>query len=206
MRNLQISCLFIFLISSCGLTTMRGYMERSPTIDVITNDYFSNAKKDYVYKANFDVFMHNFGGVLIIKKINNEQHRFVFTTEFGKKIFDFELINDDFKVNYILDDLNKKVIVNTLQKDLQLLVKQRGNVFKEFEKDNEVAYQTLLNGQFNFYFFSKGNKHLTKIISTSKHKEKVTINFNRVENNIAENIEIIHQNIKMKIRLNYMGD
>lgn len=204
-QNFLISCLLV-MFASCSLSTTKGYVEQDKSIDFVKNNYFSNIETDYVYKASFDVFKHSFGGILIIKMIQNGNYRIVFTTEFGKKIFDFELVNKNFKTNYFLEDLNRKNIVSTLQKDLQLLVKQYNNVLKEFNKDDEIIYQSLLNEQFNYYFFSKEDKQLTKIISTSKNKEKIILHLNQVENEIVKNIEIVHQNMKLRIQLNYIGE
>ncbi len=204
-QNFLISCL-LFIFASCSLSTTKGYLEQDKSNGFVENNYFSDIETDYVYKANFDVYKHSFGGILIIKKIQNENYRIVFTTEFGKKIFDFELVNNDFKIIYILEDLNRKIIVRTLQKDLQILVKQYNKVFIEYKNDDEIVYQSQLNKKFNYYFISKENKQLAKIVNASKNKEKMTIYFDRVENGIIKNIEIIHHNMKLSIHLNYMGE
>ena len=105
-----------------------------------------------------------------------------------------------------MEDLNRNVIMQTLQNDFQILVIQNSKVKKEFTNDHELAYQTELNERFNYYFFSNNKKQLTKIISTSKKKEKMAINFSRVENEIARDIVIVHQNLKLSIHLNYIGE
>lgn len=204
-QNFLISCLLV-LFTSCSLSTTKGYLEQDKSIDFVENNYFSDTETDYVYKANFDVYKHSFGGILIIKMIQNENYRIVFTTEFGKKIFDFELVNNDFITHYILEELNKKIIIKTLQNDFQILVKQNNKIIKEFKNDHEITYQTKLNEGFNYYFISNKKKQLTKIINASKKKEKLAINFNQIENEIARDIVIVHQNLKLSIHLNYMGE
>lgn len=204
-QNFLISCL-LFIFTSCSLSTTKGYLEQDRSVDFVENNYFSDTETDYVYKANFDVYQHSFGGILIIKMIQNENYRIVFTTEFGKNIFDFELVNNAFITHYILEDLNRKAIIQTLQNDFQILVKQNNKVISEFKNDHEIAYQTKLKERFNYYFISNEIKQLTKIISTSKKKEKLVINFNQIENEIARDIEIVHQNLKLRIHLNYMGE
>ncbi len=204
-RNFLISCLLI-VFASCSLSTTKGFMKQSPSIDIISNSYFSDLEKDYIYKARFNVFKHKFGGILIIKKIKKDHHRIVLTSEFGKKIFDFEIMDDIVKLNYSSDVLNKKFIINTLQYDFQILVKQKNKVVKEFSKDHESIYQTILNKKFNYYVFSIENQELIEIINTTKNKEKMRLNFNQVENGIAKSIEIEHQNIKMSIHLKYISN
>ncbi len=205
MRFFQISLLF-FILSSCSLLTTRGLVEQSVDRERILNNYFSNKKIDYLYKAKINIYNKNFGGILIIKKIEKEHHRIVFTTEFGNKIFDFEIINDDFKINYINDDLNKNMVLNTLKTDFYILVKQYVNVSKQFDSKDEHIYQSVFKQNNNYYFYKKEPKQLSKIISTSKNKEKVIINFSKIKNEIANNIVLEHQNFKLKIELNYISN
>ena len=80
---------------------------------------------DYVYKAKIDVYGRYFGGILILKKVDENSHRVVFTTEFGSKIFDFLYEGDTFTKNFMIDDLDKKIIVNTLRKDFKILISEK---------------------------------------------------------------------------------
>ncbi len=200
MRFLQISLVFFFLVS-CSLPTTRGLVEKSVEREYTLNNYFSNEKIDYLYKAQINIYNKNFGGILIIKKIENKHHRIVFITEIGNKIFDFEINNDDFKINYINDDLNKRLILSILENDFVILVKQSVNVSKQFDSKEEHIYQSDFKQSNNYYFYKKNTKQLSKIISTSKNKEKVIIYFSKIKNEIANNIVLEHQDFKSKIDL-----
>ena len=206
MRFFQISLLFFFL-ASCSLPTTRGLVEQSVDREHTLNNYFSNEKIDYLYKAKINIYNKNFGGILIIKKIEKEHHRIVFTTEIGNKIFDFVIVNDTFKVNYIVNELNKKNIINTLQNDFHILVKEYSNVNKQFDSDTETIYQTNYDKINNlYYFFLKENYKLFKIVKSTSTKEKVIFNFLEFNNNIVTKIDILHKNFKLKIHLRYIGN
>lgn len=206
MRFFLTSILFLFFLS-CSLPTTKGYLEQLSNRKSIKNDYFSNEKKDYIYKAKIKIYNKNFGGILIIKKTGIEQHRIVFTTEFGNKIFDFVIVNDTFKVNYIVNELNKKNILNTLQNDFHILVKQYLNINKQFDSDTETIFQTNYDKNNNLYFFFlKENYELFKIVKSTSTKEKVIFNFLEFNNNIVTKIDILHQNFKLKIHLRYIGN
>ncbi|NOQ91691.1 MAG: hypothetical protein GQ552_03120 [Flavobacteriaceae bacterium] len=189
------------------MSTTKGLVEQSIDREQVLNNYFSNEKIDYLYKAKINIYNKNFGGILIIKKIRKEHHRIVFTTETGNKIFDFEIINDDFKVNYIVNELNKKSILNTLQNDFRILVKQYLDVDKQFDSGIETIYQTNYDKNNNlYYFFLKENQKLFKIVKSTSIKEKVIFNFLEFNNNIVTKIDILHQNFKLKIHLRYIGN
>lgn len=204
-RFFQISILLLFV--SCSLPTTKGYLERSVSKINIENNYFSNEKTDYIYKAKIDIYNKKFGGILIIKKTGVDRHRVVFTTEFGNKIFDFEITNGTFKMNYVLEELNKKIILKTLQDDFYILVKQFSKVKNQFDSAKEIVYQTKYNKDYDlYYFFLKENNQLFKIEKSSKHKKKVTFDLININNDIGKIIDITHQNFKLKIHLNYIGN
>ena len=91
----------------------------------VDNPYFSNTYIDYIYKAKIDIYGRKFGGILIIKKIDENSHRLIFTKKFGNKLFDFLFENDTVINNFVIEELDKKFIVNTLQNDFKLLVSQK---------------------------------------------------------------------------------
>ena len=205
-RFFQISVLFLFFIS-CSLPTTKGYLERSVSKKNIENNYFSNEKADYIYKAKIEIYNKRFGGLLIIKKTGIDEHRVVFTTEFGNKIFDFEIRNGSFKMNYVLDELNKKIILKTLQDDFYILVKQFNRVSKQFDSTKEIVFKTNYSKDYDlYYFYLKENNQLFKIVKSNKQKEKVIFDLLEFNNDIGTKIDISHQNFKLKIHLNYIGN
>ncbi|WP_255512711.1 hypothetical protein [Flavobacterium sp. GT3R68] len=173
---------------------------------MFTNAYFSNPENDYIYKAHIDVYGHQLGGIFIAKRISDTLHRVVFTTEFGNKLLDFELSEKSFKVNYIVDDLNRKMVVNTLKEDFRLLLKTGHNVDEVKENEGFLIYKSTVNKGFNYFFETKKDGRLTKIIHASRAKEKVTFEFDSKNNTFAENITISHRNIKLKIELNQISN
>lgn len=204
-RFFLISSLFILLVS-CGYSTSRGFIEQSLTKDVVVNNYFSDLEKDYVYKAILHIYKHRLSGIFIVKKINTNHHRIVFTTEFGKIIFDFELIENDFKVNYINDDINKKRLVRTLSDDFQLLINQNNAVMNEFYSETESIYRSKMSGKYYYHFYNKNNDQLEKIVMASKNKEMLTIVFQDFKNNLAQNIVMTHYNLKISMELKYINN
>lgn len=197
MRYLLISC--CFLMVSCGSYSKKHQLtEREISNKFIRNPYFSDTSQDYVYKANIQVYDNNFGGLLIIKKIEDGNHRVVFTTEMGAKLFDFSITETDFKVNYILDDLNKKLLINLLKTDFKALVQERNLVSRRYIKDFFDIYKTTISGKNHFYYVSD---QLDQIIRTGHRKEKVHFLFTDINNNIANHIIIKHHNINLQIAL-----
>ena len=179
----------------------KDWVSSESTQEYIENSYYSSLKADYVYKAKINVYGHKFGGILIIKKLGEEEHRVVFTTEFGNKLFDFSYQKNAFKKNFIIEDLDKKMIVNTLQKDFKILISEKIMVEEQYDLEDDIVFKTSDDKRSNFYFINKKTHTLVKIVNTSKSKQKMEVLYNKIIDGMANNIWINHHNIKLQIEL-----
>lgn len=194
---------FVFLISCSTVNLMQDYKTASIEKPVFQNLYFVNPEIDYVYKANIAVYGKELTGIFIAKKINGTTHRVVFTTEFGNKLLDFEISDTDFKINSIVVELNRKILINTLKNDFRLLLKKDFLVTEQFTKDANQVFKSKYEKDDVYLFRSDADGKLYKITQASKTKEKININFTSENNIFADNIIIQHNNIKLRIELNY---
>lgn len=199
---LLINCLLAIVLVSCGSVT-KNYTPKKLDKTSYTVPYFADSKTDYVYKTNISVYGNDLSGIFIAKKINDTTHRIVFTTEFGNKLMDFEISENDFKVNSIVSELDRKILINTLKEDFRLLLKKQYVIEAQFENESSDIYKSADGKRDNYIFVSKKDQKLEKIVHSSKTKEKFTLLFSSENNIFAEKIQIIHQNIKLKIELNY---
>ncbi|KIO51143.1 hypothetical protein [Flavobacterium hibernum] len=199
---LLINCLLAIVLVSCGSVT-KNYIPKKLDKTAIEVPYFSDSKTDYVYKTNITVYGNELSGIFIAKKINDTLHRIVFTTEFGNKLMDFEISDKSFKVNSIVSELDRKILINTLKQDFRLLLKKEYLIEEQFENESNNIYKSKDGKRDNYLFISKKEGKLEKVVHCSKTKEKFTIKFSSKNNIFAENIQIIHQNIKLKIELNH---
>lgn len=201
-RYLLISAFFTLFIS-CKSYQVQDAVSVDNSLQFVQNQYFSDVSLDYVYKTHIEIYGNKMGGIFIAKRINDSIHRMVLTTDFGNKLLDFEISVNSFKVNFIIDNLDKKIIINTLRDDFRTLLQVNSKVFKTYKRNNEVIYQTENNA---YYYFDKVSRNLTKIIKTNKRKEKVVFTFDSKKTTFAENINIQHFNIKLKIDFNQISN
>lgn len=200
MRFFLISLFFTFFIS-CGSITKNYTLQERNLIEV-KNNYFSDSSKDYIYKAKIDVYGNYIGGIVAIKRLAKNHHRIVFTTEFGAKMLDIEIKEGELIKNKVVDKLNRKIILNTLKKDFEILLHENATILNVYTSNGETIYQTKKDNRFNLYFFD--NEKLVKITNTTKHKEKVEFLFSNIKNNEPKDIKIDHKNIKLNIDLKYL--
>jgi hypothetical protein len=195
---------FLLLFVSCGSNAIvKDYKAVAIEKSVFMTSFFSDPTIDYVYKANIKVYGHELSGIFIAKKIGDNIHRVVFTTEFGNKLLDFEISENDFKINAIVPELNRKLLINTLQTDFQLLLKKEFVVKEQYEDTTKTVLMSLDKNNYNFLLISKPDNKLMTIIHASKRKEKVNINFTAENNTFAEKIVVQHTNINLRMELTY---
>ncbi len=204
-RFLLISCLF-FLFISCKSFVLPGAIKMDSKSLECQNHYFSNPETDYIYKAHIEVYGNDLSGLFVIKKTSDSIHRVVLTTDFGNKLLDFELSENYFKVNYILDNLNKKIIISTLKKDFRLLLRKEFISSEVFENEYYIIYKSKDGNSYNYFYQTKNDSTFIKLINASKTKEKVVFTFTPKNATFANSILIEHYNIKLKIELNQISN
>lgn len=148
-----------------------------------------------------DIYKNHVSGILIIKKISETTHRVVLTSDFGNKLIDFEISEDDFKLNYVLPDLDKKIVINFLRNDFQQLLKQKYPVTESFENENSKIYLSKMDKKGYYLFFNKENNLLKQIVYTKNNKEKIDFTFDAKKNTFADSLNLQHKDFKINIKL-----
>ena len=199
LRNLAYSLIFI-LFASCKTYKLTDVKPIPSSEKTVENLYFSSSE-DYVYKCQMDIYKNHVSGILIIKKISETTHRVVLTSDFGNKLIDFEISEDDFKLNYVLPDLDKKIVINFLRNDFQQLLKQKYPVTESFENENSKIYLSKMDKKGYYLFFNKENNLLKQIVYTKNNKEKIDFTFDAKKNTFADSLNLQHKDFKINIKL-----
>lgn len=98
---------------SGSVTTYRGNL--LPAFDGIGEEakYFN---VQLTYKEN------EMGGVMALNQPEKGNYRLILMTAFGMPIFDFSISRDSFIVNSCMEKMNKKVVLNILEKDFRSIL------------------------------------------------------------------------------------
>jgi hypothetical protein len=188
------------LFVSCKTYKLTDVKSVSNFEKTVENLYFSS-NEDYVYKCQMDIYKNHVSGILIIKKIKETTHRVVLTSDFGNKLIDFEVSENDFKLKYVLPDLDKKIVINFLKNDFQELLRQRYPVNESFENENSKIYLSKIDKKNYYLFFNKENNLLKQIIYTKNNKEKIDFSFDAKKHIFADSLNLQHKDFKINIKL-----
>lgn len=199
MRILPISLVLLLVVSCASYPKKEGFTESNSSKKIVTNPYFADSSKDYVYKANIKAFKNYFGGLLIVKKLGQDEHRVVFTTEMGNTIFDFTFKNKTFQVNKVIDKLDKAFIINTLKRDLRGLTKENHIPNASYQRDGKTLVETEILQKKHYFYFESDT--LVKLYRIKNIKPKVIYSYTEIADKQAKEISIAHTNINLRIDL-----
>lgn len=192
------SILFLFSCASYS----DGFVEQKKTIQTFTPIYLTDFQEE-TFKISIEAFDQNFGGILVAKKINTHHFRFAFLNEFGAKLMDFELINREFKLNYAMDELNKKRILNMLETDFVLLFSEENEVESLFTNSNSTLLKSRNKiGNKSIFYQLNSKNELEKIILATR-KEKLRIDVKKSQISFPD-FEISHGKLPIKIYLHLL--
>ena len=157
-----------------------------------------------LYNTSVNVIGKHLSGLLLLKQMPDSSIRVVFSSEMGVKFFDFEFSKQgDFKVYYILKQMNKKAVVTTLRKDFEMiLMRQIGTGSAYILRDQQTKYHVFPAGkEFNAYITDGGCNELLRIEKSSKRKIKVQAVMQHFVNGLPDTIGITHRNFNFNIGL-----
>ncbi|MBD3582175.1 hypothetical protein [Flavobacterium selenitireducens] len=202
MQKLTIPLLAISFLLAVGCAP-RPKPSAFPQTATVVNPYFSDKSQDYTYRTKIAVYGHELNGILIAKKISDSVHRVVLTTDFGNTLLDFEIGQQSFRKNAIVDDLDRKIIVNTLRDDFRLLFRETYAI-PELDGHTGDLEVFAVEGRDHYQISFSGNK-LISISKGSRKKEKVSVGFVSTNDKFADTIEIHHRDIKLNIEMRHFA-
>lgn len=157
-----------------------------------------------LYKTKVDVVGNHLSGLLLIKKMPDSSTRMLFSNEMGFKYFDFEFDSTGkFKVYSIISQMNKRAVIKTLRKDLELLMMNKiEDVTPQIRRSgNEIYYIYPQQKGFNFYITDSSGNQLLRLERASNSKTVVEAIMKNYVNGVPDTIGISHKNFDFIIAL-----
>ena len=180
-RTLALIALSIFLLGCSN----NGYksLSNSDILEPIIPEIFTADFVKALYKTSIQIYSNELTGVTLIKKTDST-YRVVSMSEMGLKYFDFEFPNNsnmEPKVHYIMEPLDKKLLVNMFLRDFELLFHLPGTKAKTTSKNDKIT--EIINGKIIYSLTPKGViSHISKSRCLLRDKELVNLSTNYESN------------------------
>ena len=200
MRYLLLSSILI-MATACS-SVYRGMQKTTGTIACPQS--FAPVFTKAIYKTTVDVVGKHLSGVLLIKAMPDSSTRLVFSNEMGFKYFDLSFsASGEFKVYYILPQMNKKAVLTTLRKDFELVLMQQLQEKKLFvlQQDGLIYYGFPQEKGNNYYITDSSCQHLVRMERASRRKPVVAAVMQHYTNGMPDTIGIRHLTFEFTIGL-----
>ncbi len=192
---------FILFQISCASYT-KSFEPKEKTVETFTPDYL----KDFTeasFKISIEAFDNQFGGIMVAKKLETNHYRFAFLNEFGGKMMDFEILNRKLKLNYAVEQLNRKIILKMLEKDFAMIFSEEVLIENEFvQNEFRLLEAKKFIGNKNLYYQLNSNEEMTEILLANAN-EKIRIELENSTKPLPA-FQISHGKMPIKIYLHLL--
>lgn len=192
--------LFTSMLMLAGCASQTKHLAALTSISYCLNTA-APAFKTELYKASVDVYGNHISGLMFFKTMPDSSQNVVFATETGLTFFSFSWSKSgEFKVQHVIEKLDRKLVINLLRKDLELILvpstyknKARlepGNVYSVQFKKEQI-----------FFFVSQDCNSISKAEVRHQDKIKTKVLFFPQTKNVPDSVNIEHLNFNMQLAL-----
>lgn len=144
--------LALCMLTSCASTKVTGGDAAKPT-PIICAQEFSQK-----YNMQLDFMKHHFSGLLIVRKLPDDEIRILASTYFGLSLFDFSLRENEFIVNSCIEPMRKKKMLQLLETDFKSIFLSNKDIHI---KKKSSTFEKRVSGS----GFGKSVFHLSQFVS-----------------------------------------
>lgn len=161
----------------------------------------------FLFSTKIDILKNHFSGLMVIKPEGAGNYRVVMITETGLKILDMEFFPDtDPKVHYIMEAMNRSMLIRTLSNDISLILMNQLSLTtpkRLIEKrSGDAVFKYRIKGGGRFYYYVKEsaiNPFFVRQVRGITNKAKAT--FYGQAGNGPDSVLLSHQQIKLTVHL-----
>lgn len=156
-----------------------------------------------LYTASVDILHKHLSGLLVLKTMPDKSTRAVFQSEMGLTFFDFEWAADGtFRKMNVLRKMDKKVVVNALRKDFELLLMNRLDTTQAitFTDGHQLYTRFPDDSEFVYAITDAACTALTRMERASSRKAKVDLYLTNTDG-VPDSVFIDHKQFKFTIAL-----
>lgn len=128
----------LFMHTSCSPKISGEGVVLPPVIETVAGN---NSQK---YNIQLDFMKHHFSGMLIVRRMSDNEIRILASTYFGLSLFDFSLRGDTFSINSCIEPMRKEKVLKLLETDFKQLFLNSSRVRL---KDQSSTFEKRVSGK-----------------------------------------------------------
>ncbi len=162
-------------------------------------------EKLYSYHAEINAYDRIITGILLVKKVEKDRYKMIFSNESGFQLMALSFENGKMTAHKVFDKLDKKIILNTLEKGMQMLFYNTlcKDIFASDDSDEVTAICFEGKNKYNF----KIEDGLVQRIEVFKKDElEKWIEFKAYHNGTPQEIIMKHKDIKLSYHFKLLNN
>ncbi len=214
--TIQHSLLIITMIflNSCVVNPFKGV--KFDSCDTITTDEKVISFPSILAKGDsirlFDLRIkfkeQKFSGLAVIKRSEKmaNQYQISGTSKMGGKLFDLKFHKDKMEVGFIIEPLNKKMLLKLLESDFKMLLSdfKMPEKLKCSQKGEQEIFRFKHNRSKYYYNREIESKQTNKIFKKAGYFGQTCLEFKKYDNSFPKQIIFDHTGINLSLELNYL--
>ena len=202
LKSLHLSSLALLLVA-CSPTFSRLKVTEKTGEKMVTIQDVNPIVQDssLLFTASIKLYTKYYSGLIFLKRTDSVTSHLVFVTELGMKMFDYQIQNNQFKLDYVFEPLNQPRILNLLESDFKLMLLQNlyNSIALEYQKENTTIYQI----DKSYYTVHTNTKNIQKIKVKRNPFSGLKIKYFNCDTLAAQKIVLKHKGfIALKMELN----
>jgi len=199
--------LIFFTFTSCSLSIFPDYKPMPVTPGNAPVSWFETDTGRFLFNTRIDLMKNYFTGILIIKPAETGSYRTIMITETGLKIMDLEFFPETTpKVHYIIEAMDRKVLLRTLTNDLSLILMNQvsGRAPDDWLTGKQEGYRVAryrIDRGRAFYYIPSGRDMPSLAKQVRGITNKVRAEFYGYDNSGPDSVKLSHYNIALKLNL-----
>ena len=203
MRNLLLNSILCVMLMGCSKTASPYmYLQKAPDAKNCIQD-LKPKYSSVLYDTKVDVIGKHLSGLLLFKLMPDSSTRVVFSSEMGVGFFDFEYSDKGFKVHSCMKELNKKIVIKQLKKDIGLLFMYNCNPddAKTFTGNDELHFGFIKLKEQTYYITDPLCTSIKRVEYATDNHKKVIVNMYGNKGVLPDSALLVHQNYNFTISL-----
>lgn len=206
LRNLCLSSLLLVIVLAACSPTQGYKLSRREVVTGSQVRSIINADSSLLYKASISLYSKYYSGLILLKQTDANTSHLVFVTELGMKMFDFQMRDNQMKLIYVFEPLNKPELLNLLENDMKLiflqhLLNKEADVYEKAGKNARI-YKVKDKKQRHFYIADASSQTVSHTLVKGWMRVKEKVEYSYDNNRNASQIKLRHKGfIRLKIEL-----
>jgi len=169
--------------------------------------WFNSDTGHYLFNTSIDLMKNHFTGITVVKPMGEGNFRTIMMAETGIKIMDLEFFPDSApKVHYIMEAMNKKILIRTLTRDISIILMNHIQNGTPLWFDNYIISPSrtavyIVNKEKYLYTLEPERIKPSFAKLTKGGKSKIDVNYFGNDQSGIDSIKLSHNNIDLSIRL-----